>query len=167
MIRLGIVTYLTRDPPRQVLVIAGNYRQFELWRRTQAGDRARRSVYLATPERARGYGPENVESVVLTGEWWLSELYRDELSWGPLVRLKEAVEDGRLSWYRWNEQTLEERALMRPHEEQGQAAGAYRSGGGRIQGETRFRVEGERSGNSRFLSYGPGPSRPGRTGRRG
>lgn len=131
-----------QGPPRHVLVIAGSYRQFEIWRRTQPLHRGRRARYCASEHDTRGVGPEHVEAVVLTGEWWLSDVYRDERSWRPLVALAEAVQDGRMSWLSWAEQTLEERALMAMHEEPS-VIRQEGSVGGKIESSTRFRVEGE------------------------
>ena len=131
-----------QGPPRQVLVIAGNLRQFKMWQWTQHPDRVRRAVYIATPDQARGYGPQHVEAVVLTGEWWLNRVYRSESEWRPLVRLAETVGEGRTGWLSWAGQTQQERALMAIHEEQG-GLGEHNTGSAQVESSVRLRVEGE------------------------
>ncbi len=134
----------TPGPPRTrlLLIVAGNRRQFELWRGTQHPDRGRRARFIADPGQIRGYGPEHVEDVILTGEWWLSRVYRDPGSWGPLVALKMAVRDGRTGWLSWAGRTEEEAVLMATHEDR-QWTGGSEQMGFKLEATSRFRVEGE------------------------
>lgn len=130
-------------PMRKVLVIAGNHRQFLIWRMEQHRERARRAVYVADWRMARGWGPESVEAVVLTGEWWLSDAYRDESAWLPLVRLAEAVGQGRTGWLSWIGQTQQEQVLMAAHVEEARGNRVRGPDQAQIKGEVRFRVQGE------------------------
>ena len=129
-------------PPRLLLVVAGNRRQFELWRGTQHPDRGRRAHFIADSSQAWGYGPENVEDVILTGEWWLSPVYRDPHAWGPLVALKMAVGQGRTGWLNWAGRTEEEAVLYAAHEDR-QWTGGSEQIGFKLEATFRFRVQGE------------------------
>lgn len=69
---------------KKILVVAGNQRQFEIWKQQQPRELLRFTTYLHDIHQLRGLGPESVERLELVGSWWTSELYRNQGSWREL-----------------------------------------------------------------------------------
>lgn len=69
---------------KKILVVAGNQRQFEIWKQQQPRELLRFITYLHDIRQVMGLGPESVEKVELVGSWWTSELYRNAGDWTEL-----------------------------------------------------------------------------------
>ncbi len=69
---------------KKILVVAGNQRQFEIWKQQQPRELLRFTTYLHDVSQVRGLGPESVERLELVGTWWTSELYRNAGDWTEL-----------------------------------------------------------------------------------
>ena len=80
------------QPRGTVLVVAGSYRQFEVWRSRQPREIVLQAKYLYGPSDVAGWGPDGVSEIVAYGQWWLSEIYKDPASWERLMLIQEEVE---------------------------------------------------------------------------
>ena len=67
-----------RKKQKIILVIAGNYKQYQLWLFNNRGiEGIENSRYISSAGELYGYHPEEVE-IILTGEYWKSSAHNSD-----------------------------------------------------------------------------------------